>query len=126
MTLYRILIVYREVPLNLNFFYKSEEAGRKMYEALKWPAGAVISHMRGGTPNIVEITDDFGNTATIDQLTLSTVVLTDVAQDIRAQAETEILQAHLQKETQARAQREGLMTAPKIMPANGPGKLFRQ
>jgi len=124
--LYRILIVYREVPLNLNFFYKSEEAGRKMYEALKWPDGAVISHMRGGTPEVVEITDDFGNLATIDRSTLSTVVLTDVAEDMKAQSEAQILQAKEQKTMQERARREGLTQAPQItVPQPRPGHHFR-
>ena len=130
--LYRVLIVYREVPLNLNFFYKSEEAGKKAYGILQAPALIGMSpdaDTRGGAfvlRDPCEITDDFGNLATVDRSTLSTVVFTDVAEDMKTQSETAIIQAKEQKETQARAQREGLLTAPKIMPANGPGKLFRQ
>lgn len=92
MELYTLMVLFKDSPHNLRFFFKTNTSAGLAYNTLK------------KVPAIVqEFSDDYGNTASIDTTGISAVVRSFVNDDLNAQTELAMLQAHAQAKAQRRA-----------------------
>lgn len=84
MEMFRILLCFRDGK-NLQFCYKSEQSAAIAFAAI--PA-------KTGPFQVVSFTDDYGNAAMVNASDISAAVKTNVNDDLHAQTDLQILQAH--------------------------------
>jgi hypothetical protein len=106
--LYSMLVFLKNNPNAIRFLFKSESSVTDAYAVMTQP----------GTP-LVEIHDDYSNTALIDRSAVAVCVKTYCNDDFTGQGDFSILQAHAQAKLQRRAQTDPMLKTGIAMP-NGP------
>jgi hypothetical protein len=120
--LYSLLLVFKNSPHNLRFHFKSEASIKAAYEAMKLPPLMRIEETETGTSieraaDHVEIEDDYGNRATVDRSQVMCAVSTWVNEDLNAQMEAGLLQAHMQAKAQRRAAADPMLKQAQVVQA---------
>lgn len=121
MDLYRVLLCFRDGK-NLAFMYRSEATSQAAFSSLTQPVAEPMSVARGAgqisllkMPDDVVIADDYGNHAKVTIADLSAVVHTHVNEDLNAQQDLSLLQAHGQVKLNNRVAADPMLKAAMAM-----------
>lgn len=126
--LWTVTIAFRQPGTSLTLLFKTAEPARAAYDALKIPTQAAEDEARGIAPApfdpVIEVTDDFGNTASVNRGDIMLHWVTDMAADQEGKKDVATMNAHANAQLQTRLMADpALVTMARMSAPVGLGEM---